>query len=135
VIKCCLICNKEARLVKHHWWDNKEKTIGHIRMICHNCNSVLRTMKGDNNHMLPEWSEQVKYAKQRTGRELLLIRVKPETKILLDTLKSQNRDDPWDKILEPLTKLIRIPKPQCASYKKPPIIPIQVKYPQDDNHD
>ena len=62
-------------------------------------------------------------------RVVMTMKVKPETKEKLDTLKRFNPDIPWDTILEPIIKPVRLPKAQCASVKPPPIYSLQVKYP------
>jgi len=57
----CPICLREEKLVKHHWWEDNTQMVGHLRLICHCCNMALRTMNGDDNHVLPEWDKQVEY--------------------------------------------------------------------------
>jgi hypothetical protein len=54
----CPICNKHSiKLVKHHWFDDESLSVGHIRLICYNCNSLLKS--NERNHILPNWETQI----------------------------------------------------------------------------
>jgi uncharacterized C2H2 Zn-finger protein len=64
----CPICLKDAKLVKHHWWEDKTHAVGHIRLICPRCNMILRTLNGEDNHVLPEWERQIKYVQEYISR-------------------------------------------------------------------
>lgn len=59
----CPICLKDTILIEHHWYEDNTRIIGHIRLICHHCNLILRTIGGDNNHVLPNWDKQIEYAR------------------------------------------------------------------------
>lgn len=101
-LKHCLICNKLTKLVKHHWWENTECSIGHIRLICSKCNVILRTPRGLVNHIMPEWDEQIKYAKKYINNENLItfsIRLRSINKQKILDLKHLNQDKAWDDIL------------------------------------
>ena len=115
----CPICFIEARLVKHHWWEDNSHMVGHLRMICRNCNGLLRTLSDENNHVLPEWAKQIEFVRSNIGQVYLSMRVRTETKEKLDYLKQTNPDKSWDMLLEPVINF----------GDKPPKIPIIVHYP------
>jgi transposase-like protein len=69
----CPICLKERQLVKHHWWEDRAHTIGHIRLICSRCNGILRTLKDEDNHILPDWDKQIAYVRNYTSNEIPIL--------------------------------------------------------------
>jgi len=114
----CPICHRKESLVDHHWWIDKTETIGHIRKICRQCNSYLRTM--NSHHILPEWDKQVEYVRKNCKRATLPLRLKPKTKAKLQHIKRNNPARSWDDIVEPIIKDVDI-------NKSAPIIPPRVR--------
>ena len=58
----CPCCDRETPigLVNHHWHELSNPTKLHVKKICYQCNHILSTDLGYNNHVLPQWDEQVK---------------------------------------------------------------------------
>lgn len=64
IMNQCPICLKDNRLDRHHWYEDNTYMVGHIRLICHYCNATLRTIPGDDNHILPDWDKQIEYVRK-----------------------------------------------------------------------
>lgn len=63
IIGTCPICGKyNTKLIQHHWYESNDYTVGYIRAICCNCNSILKS--NERNHILPPFHEQIKIVKQ-----------------------------------------------------------------------
>jgi hypothetical protein len=77
-------------------------------------------MKGEDSHILPEWGEQVEYAREFAAA-IIQMRVRPGTKAKLDYLKESNPNKNWDALLEPI-----------VSFKgKPPKVTAIINVPKD----
>lgn len=118
----CPICHENGRLIKHHWWEDNTRMVGHIRQICNGCNSILRTMNDKDNHVLPEWNKQIEYARRFRGRVIYQMRVRPATKEALLYKMACNSEMTWDNLLEPVLNWAN----------EPPIITPTIYYPQGD---
>jgi len=57
------------------------------------------------------------------------IRIEQTVKAKLERLKEYNPNTSWETLLEPAICQVRLPKPQCASTKPPPIIPVKINIP------
>ena len=53
----CELCDGYGILVNHHWYE-PPCTYPHWAKVCHRCNNVLCTPKGEDNHVLPAIEEQ-----------------------------------------------------------------------------